>query len=122
MIRTPLFRAATACLVSTGATLVFAQTPADPTVAAQRYEQQLAACNSGSLPAPAREACIRNAGSALDRARGGPPADTEMTTPDGRATVVAPAGAVPPVSASDTRTSGDGRATIVLPADRTAPR
>lgn len=115
-------RAGIGALAFTGAGLALAQTPADPSAAAQRYEQQLAACNSGSLAAPAREACIRNAGTALDRARGGPPADAELTTPDGRATVVAPAGSVPPASASDTRTSRDGRATIVLPADRTAPR
>lgn len=116
-----LTRALAGFVVLAGAPLALAQA-GDPTPAAQRYEQRIAACNSGRLTAPARDACIRNAGMALDRERGGPPADTELTTPDGRATVVAPAGAVPPVSASDTRTSGDGRATIVLPADRTTPR
>ena len=32
----------------------------------QRYEREIATCNSGKLAAPAREACIRAAGNALD--------------------------------------------------------
>ncbi|VTU18858.1 hypothetical protein SRS16CHR_02317 [Variovorax sp. SRS16] len=85
--------------------------------AQQRYEREIAACNNGSLPAPAREGCIRNAGQALDRARGGPATDVVAPTPDGRAVIVSPAGATPPSSGSDATTSRDGRATIVLPAD-----
>ena len=88
----------------------------------QRYEREIAACNSGNLAAPAREACIRAAGNALDRARGGPPTAVPQPTADGRATIVAPTGATPPSSGSDAITSGDGRATIVLPADRAAPQ
>jgi len=87
-----------------------------------RYEREIAACNSGKLAAPAREACIRAAGNALDRARGGPPAEVPQSSADGRATIVAPAGGTPPSSGSDAITSRDGRATIVLPADRTAPQ
>jgi hypothetical protein len=87
-----------------------------------RYEREVAACNSGALAAPAREACIRAAGNALDRALGGPPADVAVPSADGRATIVSPAGAPPPSSGSDAVPSRDGRSTIVLPADRTAPR
>jgi hypothetical protein len=88
----------------------------------QRYEREIAACNNGSLAAPAREACIRAAGHALDRARGGPPAEVPQSSADGRATIVAPAGSTPPSGGSDAITSRDGRATIVLPADRAAPQ
>lgn len=87
--------------------------------AQQRYDSEIARCNSGNLAAPAREACVRAAGLALDRARGGPPVEVPVTTPDGRSTVVTPAGGPRPADASDTRTSTDGRATIVLPAGRT---
>ena len=87
-----------------------------------RYEREVAACNNGTLAAPAREACIRAAGNALDRALGGPPSGVAVPSPDGRATIVTPAGAPPPSSGSDAVPSGDGRATIVLPADRAAPR
>lgn len=93
-----------------------------PDALQQRYEREVAACNSGRLAAPAREACIRAAGNALDRARGGPPTEVAQPSADGRATIVAPAGAVPPSGGPDAITSRDGRATIVLPADRTAPR
>ena len=95
--------------------------PQDGT-AQQRYERQVAACNSGSLPAPQREACIRAAGSALDNARGGPPTEVPVTTPDGRATVVTPPGARVPATGAEVSTTPDGRATIVPPSDRSAPR
>ncbi|RYZ10500.1 MAG: hypothetical protein EOO24_08970 [Comamonadaceae bacterium] len=102
--------------------MAVAQT-ADPGTAAQRrYESTVAGCNSGGLAAPAREACVRAAGNALDSARGGPPADVTVPSADGRATVVAPAGSAAPTAGSDTTTSRDGRATVVLPSDRTAPR
>lgn len=96
--------------------------PTQEMQARQRYEREVAACNSGTLAAPAREACIRAAGNALDRALGGPPAGVAMPSADGRATIVTPEGAPPPSSGSDAVPSRDGRATIVLPADRTAPR
>lgn len=95
----------------------------DRAAAQQRYEAEVARCNLGNLPAPSREACVRGAGLALDRANGGPPIEAAMPSADGRATVVAPVGSNTPPAASDTVTSGDGRATIVLPADRaTTPR
>lgn len=96
--------------------------PTPEAQARQRYEREIAACNSGTLAAPAREACVRAAGNALDRALGGPPADVAAPSADGRATIVSPAGAPPSPSGSDAVRSRDGRATIVLPADRTVPR
>jgi hypothetical protein len=98
---------------------VSASAQPSPTLATaqQRYEREIAACNDGSRPAPARDACVRDAGRMLDRARGGPPTDVAAPSSDGRATIVSPAGAALPSSGSDETTSRDGRATIVLPAD-----
>ncbi|WP_077002594.1 hypothetical protein [Variovorax sp. KK3] len=107
---------AAACTAPT----LLAQSATDP--AQQRYEREIAACNSGNLAAPAREGCIRAAGVALDRSKGGPPTDVPQPSADGRATIVAPPGASTPSSGSDAVTSGDGRATIVLPADRSPPQ
>ena len=87
----------------------------------QRYEQQLARCNSGTLPEPARDACVRDAGRMLDQALGGTPGNVTTTTQDGRATVVNPSGLPVPNSGSDQTTSRDGRSTIVVPADQRAP-
>lgn len=111
--------------VLAGAALVmgisaFAQQPSmatDPAQAQRRYEARIAECNRSDLPAPARNACVRNAGLLLDRTLGGPPPNTEIDTQDGRATVIAPSGSIAPRANSDTITSGDGRATIVVPAD-----
>ncbi|MFM9426146.1 hypothetical protein RCH10_002586 [Variovorax sp. GrIS 2.14] len=88
-------------------------------VAQERYQRALAVCNDGSLPAPERNGCVRMAGRQLDRTNGGPPVNMPTTTPDGRATVVAPVGSTPP-NDDDTTTSRDGRATIVAPSDGTA--
>lgn len=89
----------------------------------QRYERQVAACNSGTLSAPEREGCIRAAGTDLDNTRGGtPPAEVQRTTPDGRATVVTPSDARTPATGATTTTTPDGRATVVPPSDRSAPR
>jgi hypothetical protein len=97
-----------------GVPLAMAQMPADPIVQAQqRYAREVASCNSGALAAPDREACIRVAGQQLDRARGLPPVDAPVTTPDGRATVVQPEGVASPAGTSATDTSRDGRATVV---------
>ena len=99
------------------------QAPLDRSNTQQRYDAEVTACNRGNLPAPSREACVRSAGTALDRALGGPPNEAATPSSDGRATVVAPVGSVTPPAASDTVTTQDGRATIVLPADRAdAPR
>ncbi|MDB5851160.1 MAG: hypothetical protein JWP29_4912 [Rhodoferax sp.] len=105
----------------------FAQTDGAAIAVQQAYERAVAACNSGNLPAPARDGCVRAAGTALDRARGGPPVGVPLTTPDGRATVIAPEvasaplGDRPPVSVGPAEgsegvgTSSDGRATVVKP-------
>jgi hypothetical protein len=115
------FIVGSALVLGTSAQLAVAQPAAvDRAQAQQRYETDVSACNRGNLPAPAREACVRNAGNALDRTLGGPPTEAATPSADGRATVVAPVGSNTPPAASDTVTSGDGRATIVLPADRTA--
>jgi hypothetical protein len=97
-----------------------AQTPApDPALAQQRYETALARCNSGTLPAPERDACVRDAGRMLDQTRGVSMSDTNVDSRDGRAVIVNPNGTPAPRGGDDTVTTGDGRAVIVLPADRT---
>ncbi|MET0542546.1 MAG: hypothetical protein ABWZ88_12400 [Variovorax sp.] len=116
------FELRTACVLGWLATSAIAA-GAQPAALQQSYEQQIARCNDGSLAAPAREACIRAAGTARDRAAGGiPPTPAAMTTPDGRATVVAPEGSTAGSGGSGTTTSGDGRATIVPPAGSATPR
>lgn len=94
---------------------VFAQAVDAANQAQQQYERELAACNSGALAAPAREACVRAAGVQLDRARGRLPSEAITTTPDGRATVVAPSGIATPAPAENLITTPDGRATVVTP-------
>jgi hypothetical protein len=107
-----------ACTVLQASAPVLAQSAA----AQQRYEQQIAVCNSGNLPRPERDACVRDAGIALDQARGsGTPRSVDETTPDGRSTVVIQDGSPPPADDSDTVTSPDGRSTIVLPAGGSRP-
>ncbi len=83
--------------------------------AQQQYERDLAVCNSGALAAPAREACVRTACLQLDRARGRLPSEAIATTPDGRATVVAPSGTATPTPTENLVTTPDGRATVVTP-------
>jgi hypothetical protein len=106
------------------AATALAQTDAS---AQQAFDREVAACNNANLPAPARDACVRAAGSALDRARGGPPVGVPLTTPDGRATVIAPEGSAPPLGeqppasvapppgSQGVATTPDGRATVVKP-------
>ena len=103
-------------------TAAFAQNTPLPETAAQRYERRLDTCNMSTMPAPAREACIRDAGLAMDAARGGAPNNVEMESSDGRATIIAPAGSRTPLSGSGTRTIDDGRATVVEPAGRAPVR
>jgi len=110
----PVFRAATCGVLLSAALGASAQTPTDLQQAQERHERQLAVCNSGKLPAPERDACVRDAGIALDRARGGPPANVTTRTPDRRATVVTPEGAPVP-GATDTVRSQ--RSTTVVPVD-----
>jgi hypothetical protein len=113
-----LLHAAISCAALAASSPAFCQMSS----AEQRYNQTVAYCNSGNLARPERDACIRDAGIAFDRARGGAPApDIDTTSPGGRATVVIPEGAPPPRSDSSTITSPDGDSTIVLPADGSRP-
>ena len=106
-----------AALVTAVGSFAQPMAPVGPAQLQQRYEARIAECNRSDLPAPARNACVRAAGAALDRTLGGPPPETELETRDGRATVIAPRGSIAPRAGSDTVTSDDGRATIVVPAD-----
>ena len=89
-----------------------------------RYDREIARCNRSGLPAPAREACVRQAGQAFDRATGGITGSRETTSPDGRATVMEPSTGKPEPAGSRPRaenpppplvTTPDGRATVVNP-------
>ncbi|MBS0339436.1 MAG: hypothetical protein JSS56_02855 [Proteobacteria bacterium] len=88
----------------------------------QRYERQIAYCNSGNLPDPQRNACVRDAGLLLDQSTGGPPRNAQSTSEDGRATIIGPSGLPVPDSGSSAITSPDGRSTIVVPAYQEPPR
>jgi CHASE3 domain sensor protein len=103
-------------LMAAGVSAVGAQ----PSATQQRYEQQVARCNDGTLPAPSREACIRAAGNSLDNASGGPPAEAAVPSRDGRATVVAPEGTTPSSGGAGTVPSRDGRA-LIVPSAESAP-
>ena len=104
------------------ALLASAPALAQSAAAQRRYEQQIAICNSGNLPRPQRDACVRDAGIALDQARGSASSqDVDETSPDGRSTVVIQDDSPPPADDSDTVTSPDGRSTIVLPAGGSSP-
>jgi hypothetical protein len=90
-----------------------------------RYNSEIARCNRSGLPAPAREACIRQAGVAFDQATGGITGSRETISPDGRATVIEPMTATPDQARSRPRaenppppllTTPDGRARVVNPA------
>lgn len=107
------------CAALAASTAAFPQQDID--AAMQRYERAMAACNEGSLPRPQRDACVRDAGLAWDRAQRGLPPSTEVTSPGGRATIVVPQGSPPPLSDSELVTSPDGDSTIVLPADGSRP-
>ncbi|RYF82260.1 MAG: hypothetical protein EOO29_07690 [Comamonadaceae bacterium] len=89
---------------------------AQPSTAQQRYDTQVAQCNRAGLPAPQREACLRDAGRQLDSANGGaPPALVPRTSADGRAEVMAPPGAPAPPSGPQFVPSPDGRAVLGVP-------
>lgn len=89
---------------------------APPSPAQQQFDQQVSLCNRSGLPAPQREACIRNAGQHLDRSSGGaPPPLVPQTSADGRAEVMAPAGAPAPPSGPQFVPSPDDRAVWGMP-------
>ncbi|MDM0111429.1 hypothetical protein QTI66_04665 [Variovorax sp. J22R133] len=112
----------TLILIACAALQASAPALAQSVAAQRRYEQQIAICNSGNLARPERDACVRDAGIALDQARAsGGSRFADETSPDGRSTVVIQNGAPPPADDSDTVTSPDGRATIVLPAGGSMP-
>ena len=106
-----------------GASLASVAQPAPDLAEAQRhFDEQVAHCNSGKLPRPERDACIRDAGHALDQARGGPASGTTTRTKDRRATVVKPEGAPVPSGGSRTVRSSDRRSTVVVPTDGSTPQ
>ena len=119
--------------VSVAASCALGAVVGGPTASAQtatpdpktRYDREIARCNRGTMPAPAREACVRQAGLALDKATGGITGTRETTSPDGRATVMEPsmgksdpAGSRPRTAtpSAPLTTTPDGRATVVNPA------
>jgi len=111
-------RAALGAALLAGALGASAQAANDLAQAQADFNRQVATCNSGKLPAPERDACIRDAGAALDAARGGPASTVTRRTPDGRATVVVPDGKPVPSGGTDRMRSDDGRSTVILPADQ----
>lgn len=115
-----------------------AQTPSLEAAEA-RYARSVASCNNAGLPAPQREACVRAAGSELDRARQNQPPAAGLQTPprvtplpeaatrDGRATLIRQSDSAmqppaPSAAPAETRTTEDGRATVVVPSDSTLVR
>ena len=112
--------AAISCAALMASAVALAQST-DIDAAMARYERTMAYCNSGSLPRPQRDACVRDAGMAWDRAQRGLPPSEDVTSPGGRAVVVVPQGTPPPLSDSSTVTSPDGDSVIVLPADGSRP-
>jgi hypothetical protein len=94
--------------------------PPDLAQAQRHFDEQVARCNSGALPRPERDACIRDAGAALDHARGRPAGNVTTRTQDRRSTVVKPEGAPVPGSTATVR-SGDRRSTVVTPQGTPAP-
>lgn len=110
-----LIRVPAAAMLAACATLVGAQTD-DPQ---QRYNRLIARCNDGTMPDPERDACVREAGHAFDRARLGSSGDSET---ENRSTVITPIGvSIEGTDSSTIYTSPDGRAVIVPPAGSPPP-
>src|SRR5579862_2645705 len=64
-------QAAIFCAAWGASAIARAQQTADQATAQQRYDRAIAQCNDANLPRPERDACVRDAGRALDRVRGG---------------------------------------------------
>jgi hypothetical protein len=112
---TPFLVRVPAVIMAACATLAGAQTDA----AQQRYDSLLARCNDGSMARPERDACVRDAGLALEQARWG---NSGQSQTEDRSTVVTPSGASREGTDSSTEyTSPDGRAVIVPPAGSAPP-
>lgn len=111
-----------ACPLLSGVAFAQVQTSPASAAAQSRYEASVAACNNSGLPDPRKEGCIRAAGTALDRSRGGPPPTELKEAPGGRAVVITPDAAPPPTSGLKSVETPDGRASVVLPADRPPAR
>ena len=117
-------RVAALCVVGLSGYACLAPGPAhaqaaDPGLAAraqQRYELDIAVCNTGGFPAPQREACIREAGLRLDRSLRQPaPQGSTVPSGDGRATVVVEPGGSSALRGGALATTPDGRARVVVP-------
>ena len=110
----PIRVAAAATLVAC-ATLAGAQTDTPQ----QRYDSLIARCNDGTMPRPERDACVRDAGLALQQGRWGNSGNSQT---EDRSTVISPSGASRAGTDSSTVfTSPDGRAVIVPPAGSAPP-
>jgi hypothetical protein len=104
-----------AAMLAACATLAGAQTDN----AQQRYNSLLARCNDGTMARPERDACVRDAGHALDQARRGSSGQSQS---EDRSTVITPSGASREGTDSSTEyTSPDGRAVIIPPAGSAPP-
>jgi len=110
-----------ACAAAMSTATAFAQTGS--ATARALYQQQLAACDPAQ-PRPAYNACVRAAGTVLDRSGTTGSATMVDESADGRATILQSPGApvqnIPPsVVVPQTFTSQDGRATLLVPSDST---
>lgn len=110
------------CLVALAAIAPMHAAVAQSAAAAQQiYQQQMAACDP-SQPRPAYNACIRAAGTVLDRSGVTSSGASINESSDGRATILQPPGlpvqTYPPSAVvPETTTSQDGRATLLVPSD-----
>jgi hypothetical protein len=89
------------------------------TAQSDSFDSLIARCNDGTMPRPERDACIRDAGLALQRAQQG---SSGYSQTEDRSTVVTPYGSTREgTDSSTTYTSPDGRAVIVPPAGSPPP-
>lgn len=116
----------TASIALVGCVLALAsvRAPAQSAGAAQAlYQQQLAACDPAQ-PRPTYNACVRAAGTVLDRSGTTGSGNVVDESADGRATILQAPGApvqsiAPSAVVPETVTSQDGRATLLVPSNST---